>query len=216
MSDTSFINIINDKLNSDTNICIIKNYSNELKDVIEKIKGNTNYIFNNCTCQFEIAEKRFLTRYFDKAIYSEESNVLILVIKDCNFDYSLIIEELLCNNIEESCEQKDIDSKDNDKFNEVWYVHNIKELDKAFNLFSSNHDDFSLCTYYPSIIGKMIINHNTDKLMEIESKGLLILSDRSFVLLSPNFNLEDVYAIIDRNHYNCITLDNTLYPEELL
>ena len=171
-----------------TNIYTIQKDPFNLEDALNSIQDSKDSIlYTNCTSSLRIRNTK-LDVQFDTALYSEEKEVLILLIQGGKLSSDDFRKQLDMRNIsyhEVVFAKRNF--KDIEKEKEIWFARDGEFLDNAAN--DSKRKGYDVCSFYPTIKGKFDIRYNTDSdgtvvLGRQEIRGVIEFEDKYILLIN--------------------------------
>lgn len=191
---------------SNLNILVIQNHLEDLDKAINKIKKNsTNILFRNISSKFKLGE-RTVKIEFDKALYSDENNLLILIKRGLSITDEELIRKLTERNLDFSevvfsnFEFGDYD----EELKDIYFAKDSSSLKLA--LTDSKNKGNDVCRYNPVMKGKLTLKypgriHLDSECEEIETKIVLnrqmlrgvIETEDKVIFLINNLEEHNVY-----------------------
>ena len=174
--------------NMRTNIYTIQKNPSNIKDALNRIQySRENILFTNCTSYLKVGNVKFKVQ-FDTALFSEENEMLILLIHGGELTSEDLKQQLEERNIpfhEVSFDIKEY--KDLEEEKEIWFARDGEFLDDAAS--NSKRKGYDLCTFYPTVKGKFDIQYNTDlegtvALDRQEIRGIVEFDDKIILLIN--------------------------------
>ena len=181
-------------------IWAIINYPKELYTALAQLKTDVT-IFENVICEFRIGAHVLQNRQFDKIIYSEESDTIILLtrggkatieqaekyLQEHKIDYNKVVF------IEDTTPYEDDGSK------EYWFARDLYVLEDALN--DSLNKGLKDCEYDATLkacltfkyLGK---NDRKYQLIKIPFKGMLELDDKFILITNSKYNKNITYDMV--------------------
>lgn len=191
---------------SNLNILVIQNHPEDIDKALKKIKKNaTNILFRNISSKFKLGE-RTVKIEFDKALYSDENNLLILIMRTSSITYEELVRRLEDKNLDFSevvfsnFEFGDYD----EELKDIYFAKDSSALKSA--LLDSKKKGNDVCRYNPVMKGKLTLKypgriHLDPECEEIETKLVLnrqmlrgvIETDDKMIFLINNLEEHNVY-----------------------
>lgn len=178
--------------NSNLDIWAIQNVKEEINDALENVtSSSTNILFRNCLCTFKI-EETDINVLFDTMFYAEDSDTLILLMRNGTLTSEELINELEERNIfyhEVNFDDNDFTYEADSNAKPIWFAREKYVLDDA--LKDSKENGFTKCNYYPNVTGTLSMEYltstlDTEKVDGRDFKGLLELEDKLILLVNQN------------------------------
>lgn len=197
-------------MNSNLDVWAIQDDPNELYTALDQIKEGLNIIYSNCICDFTVGENRVISRRFDTILYNEESDVLIMLMKNGKASKEEMIAYLEKNNkryaeITFSKEDEFYDSNSTSK--EIWFARDGYVLEDA--TMDSIDKNITTCDFYPMVEGNMSFNYRTSQNEKFSIDGRIFKGVVEF--------LDKVILIINqKNHMDALDVDHTLSLSEVI
>ena len=187
-------------MNHNLDVYAIQGIKEELAFSVSKIKEGFNYIYSNLVCTFTIGNQKVTTKCFDTMLYNEESDILILLLKDGIVTKEDLIQELEKNGKEYG--EITFDELDNEEvfeenLPEFWFAREQYVLEDGID--ESLEKGISSCEFYPNVestISFHYVTNHTNKEVPIDGrffKGIVLLEDKWIFLVSQKDNT-DVYG----------------------
>ena len=184
-------------MKSNLDVRAIQYYPEKLIPALKNITDGMNYIYSNCTFDFKIGRKIIKSRKFDTFLYNEESDVLIMLMRDGKVNKEDIIEYLEKNN-KPYCEinfyplYDSFEEKDN--IPEIKFVREKKDL--ALEIKESAEKGIASCDFYPLLESYFMLGYKTidGEKIEIDGRkfiGLIKLSDKIILLVNQKYNVNE-------------------------
>ncbi len=191
----------------------IQNYPDELMSALSLIEKNSknNVLFTNCESSFVLGGIHINSIKFDTILLSEESKILILLMKNGVVNKDDITKYLNNNGISynEVVFCKKYENEDNEKnyYNEIpelWFCTSSIELENALNhtkiKLNSNN-----CIYYPNISGHFsmkYISKDDEKInmLKFKNNSVITTCDKA-ILLYKSLSQEDIIETINKMNF---------------
>ena len=178
--------------NSNLDVWAIQNVKEEINDALENVtSSSTNILFRNCLCTFKI-EETDINVLFDTMFYAEESDTLIIVMRDG----ALTVEELKEELDKKELFYHEVEFDDNDftyqadyNAKPIWFAREKYVLVDALN--DSKANGFNQCIFYPNVEANLSMEYltstlNTEKVDGRDFRGLIELEDKLILLINQN------------------------------
>lgn len=197
-------------------IWAIQYYPECLETALDNIKDKSKvFLLRNCMCNFSIGANQIATRQFDTALYSEDSDLLVMLMKDGKVTDTDIIQYLKKKNIEYLEKDFGVDNanyQDGDNIPEVWFIREEYVLEDA--LQESRKRKINTARFYNQTKSILILSDKKGKeLLRIEGKGLIQLEDKIGIIVNHGFKRnmseEDVERCIINNQIGCEKIEET-------
>ena len=199
-------------------IWAIQKYPNELYNALKNIKPTdnitSNILFRNLISKLSIAGETINSVIYDCALYSENSDTLIMIKKDCAVDHNNIKQYLDEKNISYNEVVFDEEKRQNYpkrllEIPEIWYAREDYVLKDALEDTKKNHNSNS-CTIYPNLTSNLSLQYSVDNkyynIDEIKAKGLIVTCDKIVLLLKQNdirnISTKDAIDVIKKMDFN--------------
>ena len=185
-------------MKSNLKVYAIQNNIEELKKALLQIEKGFNYIYSNCMFSIQLGNQKIKSRQFDTFLYNQESDILIMLMRNGQVSKEDIIDYLKSNNKEFSeitfTHLEDINYKNSKKLPELYFAREKKMVLEALK-DSLNKGNYN-CKYYPDLIGKFYLNYitNASETFDIDGrliKGLLQLDDKIILLINQICNIDE-------------------------
>lgn len=169
--------------NSKFDVWAIQHYPQEMATALEGVKSSPrNTLFTNCTSYLRVGD-RVLHVHFDRALYCEESQRLILLMQNAQLSTDEFRKMLDERGIEFQ-EVRFIKTKGmkNEKTRELWFAQTPEVLEDA--LKESKAKGIDTCDYYPEIRGVLELRYlcpDNFKMITFDSqliRGVEVLDDK--------------------------------------
>ena len=182
-------------MNSNLDIWSIQEDASEIFTALAQIKRGVSIIYDNCVCGMSIGSNIIHSREFSTAIYNEESDVIILVMKTSKAskedavkylsEKGLPFVEVTFTETEEKSDDFDVPV--------IWFAREAYVLEDAIK--DSVQNNKLDCTYYPVLQGDLRLNYvNNDNAYEKVDgrlfKGLLEFEDKLILLVNQADNVD--------------------------
>lgn len=208
-------------IKSNLDIWAIQHDPEEVHTALENVKdSDTNILFKNCMSRVKIGSKR-LKVSFDTIFYSEDSDVLILLMKNGDISAEQFQDLLDKKDIkyhEVEFYPLDLRKRKNDE-KEIWFAREKYVLEDAIK--GSKEKGIDSCRYYPKLSGNMDFSYFIDSchmksfdsqhitgVVEFEDKLVLFIANG----YSKNITLKEALEVL-ANHDITTIIDER---EELL
>ena len=202
----------------------IQNNAYQIKSIIQKLKNsNDTTLITNCITGLKVGNKKLCT-IFDKALYSEENNILVLFVEYCSITPDEIKDLLDSNKIKYNeitfFKYSHFRPRKNKK--ELFFSTDIKSFNKCIK--DSTNKGLKSCRYYPNMIGVLRLKYFIDKKkseqFDVYSiKGLVELNDKLVLLVNNNkdYNMTRKKVLSELHRMNITTnIDDSMeLPEEV-
>ena len=182
---------------SNLDIWAIQEDPEEINPAVEGVESSsTNLLFGNCISYLRLGRKKINVQ-FNTAFYSEDSDRLILLMKD-----GAISEEQL----KEALDQRGIfynevyllrhDKKSQSDIKTLWFAREVDVLDSA--LKDSRKKGIDTCDYYPEVKGRFELRYvvDEDSVDELDSqkiRGVVVLDDKLVLMINNGENKNAYY-----------------------
>ena len=213
-------------MKSNLDVWAIQYFPNELYTALNQIKGGTNIIYSNCTCNFKIGNEEISTRQFDTFLYNEESDILIMLMRGGKATKEDMIKYLEENNHEYyevtfiPMEDKYEDGND---ISELWFARERYVLEDALD--DSIDKGVQSCEYYPLLNGSLELGYisNSNDSFDIEGRlfqGLIKTDDKIVLIINQkdnidvngkdrNLNYKEILEVINSKGFNCTVITDS-------
>lgn len=194
--------------NSNLDIWAIQGEKEEIKTALENVTSSTNNIlFRNCLCTFKI-EENDINVLFDTMFYAEDSDTLILVMRNGALTTKELINELEERDIfyhEVVFDDNDFTYEPDYNSKPIWFAREKYVLEDA--LRDSKENGFNKCNYYPNVTGRLSMEYLTltldkEKVDGRDFKGLIELDDKLILLVNQNdkrnLNMYGVFQAVEQ------------------
>ena len=192
-------------------IWAIQYYPEVLLTALENIKtGEKVIVYKNCSSKFKIGDKLISTRQFDTVLYSEESDLLILLMRGGKATYEQIINFLLKNKInyieQDLKEINKEDYEDGDDIPELWFAREKYVVQDGIN--ESKEKGIKKLKYYKNVQSQLLIGNNDKyETIELRCKGIIQLKDKLIMIINHNYNKN----MTEQQVIDCIINSNIQY-----
>jgi hypothetical protein len=206
--------------NSNLDVWAIQYGPQELETALSNLKvlGNT-ILYTNALCSFKIGNMNISSRQFDTFLYSEENDLLVMLMRGGRVTADDIRKYLENHNIyynEVVLTPSVTKYEDNYKMPELWIAREKCVVDDAL------HDSIKKgvkreCGYYPNLYGSLNLSYltNSNDITNIDGrlfKGLIYLEDKLILLVNQNDKRNvrplDVFESLKRTNFKYALLDN--------
>ena len=179
---------------SNLDVWAIQKYPEELSIALSNIKGDSknNILFSNCSCDMRIGNKH-VNRNFDTMLYAEDSDTLVILMKDGKVTASDIRKNLDDRNIlyHEVVfdREEDHEYRDDESIKELWFAREPYVLEDAF--IDSKNRCYNECIYYPVVDGSLELQYlnNNKELSMVDGRifrGVVEFPDKMILLINQN------------------------------
>lgn len=184
-------------MKSNLNIYAIQNNVEELKFALSKLDKGINYIYTNCTYDLKIGWKKIKSKKFDTFLYNEESDTIIMLLKNGIVNKKDIINylektnkeyyEIKFKKLNNSCENKE-------EFSNLYFCRDKESL---INILNQNiYKENLYCEYYPDIESYFMLGYVTehDEKIEVDGRvfrGLLKIADKLVLIVNQKYNFNE-------------------------
>lgn len=192
-------------------IWAIQYYPEVLQTALEKIKtGEKVILYKNCSSKFKIGDKLISNRQFDTILYSEESDLLILLMRGGKATYEQIIIFLSKNKInyieQDLKEINKEDYEDGDDIPELWFAREKYVVQDGIN--ESKEKGIKKLKYYKNVQSQLLIGNNDKyETIELRCKGIIQLKDKLIMIINHNYNKN----MSEQQVIDCIINSNIQY-----
>lgn len=206
-------------------IWAIQFYGNELYNALSNIKKEgPNILFTNCMSQLKIGKNNIISRQFDTCLYSEENDLLILLMRDGEKtsqdirDYlnerGIPFHEVIFSNLEDKY-------KNDPEVPELWFAREKYVLEDAIK-DSKEKNNYS-CVFYPNVNSKLSIRYHNERELSIPLdkrlfKGLIKFDDKLVLMINQgdvrNMNTQDIISTL-MSHGLIIDIDYSKEPNNI-
>ena len=184
-------------MNNNLDIWAIQEDGSEIFTALDQINGGLSIIYDNCVCKMNIGSNIINSRLFPTVLYNEESDVLIMLMKDSPATKDDMVNYLKEKNLKfvevtfmdvEKEETNDLDVPI------IWFAREAYVLEDAIK--DSVDRGIMDCTYYPILEGDLKLNYtNNDNAPEnVDSRlfqGLLEFDDKLILLVNQKDNVDE-------------------------
>ena len=204
-------------MKSNLNVWAIQHNPEELKKALIHIKKGFNYIYSNCMFNIQLGKQEIRSRQFDTFLYNQESDILIMLMRNGLVSKEDIIDYLKSNDKAFAeitlTRLEDINYKNTKNLPELYFAREKKMVLEA--LKDSIKKGNYYCKYYPDLIGRFYLNYitNASETFDIDGrliKGLLQLDDKIILLINQLYNLDKHGNSRNMNDIEILTLLNEL------
>ena len=184
-------------MKSNLDVWAIQYYPEALLTALSKIQEGMNIIYSNCVCHFKVGDEVITNREFDTILYNEESDILILLMRNGKAKKEDIIKYLDENNkkyAEVTFDASVLENYQNDdSIPEIWFAREECVLDDA--LSDSKNKNVNECTIYPNIDSSISFGYiaNVDNNYSIDGrifKCLIKLDDKLIFIINQLDNVD--------------------------
>ncbi len=201
-------------MNNNPEIWAVQDSPKDLKRALNKITTDSDLIiFTNLLSRLQIGHQTVFSRKFDTALYSEDNNILIMLMKNGVSSVEEMRDILDSKNLNfnEVCFSKCYQPKEsNDNIPEVLFIRNSSFLNSAF---ASSNSSNKICEYYPNLIGRLYLDYFATHIKEtiildkIFFKGVVRLEDKVLLLIDDKYhntvNPADVIKTAGKYNFIC-------------
>lgn len=184
-------------MKSNLDVWAVQSNPNDLSAALSQIKDGMNIIYSNCTCNLVLGNQTIKTRQFDSILYNEESDILIMLMRDGLVTKEDVIKYLEANNKEygEVTFAPSIEEYNNDNnIPDIWFAREKAVLcDALQDAFNKGID---MCEFYPLVTGNLDIGYITntkDNKINLDGRlfrGVLKLDDRLVLIINQKENID--------------------------
>lgn len=217
-------------MKSNLDVWAIQYLPSELKTALDNIKTDNDLIlYTNLLCKFNLGNEAITSRQFDTALYSEENDVLVLLMRGGEATADDIRDYLEKKGFlyHEVCFATPVDShKDDLSIPELWFAREEYVVQDALedSIARNVKREFE---YYPFLEGNLDLDYGTniygDEDLEQNKhgdypvdgrlfRGLIRLQDKVILLIyqgeQRNVTAMQVGEIAKRNGFACTILEN--------
>ena len=210
-------------MNSNLDVWAIQHYPGELQTALSNIltDSKNNILFHNCVCSMELGGELFSSRQFDTMLYAEDSDTLILLMRDGVATADDIKSYLNEKNIlyhDVFFEPLEDEYQNNNSIKELWFAREAYVLRDALD--DSKQKGYSMVTYYPSINGFLKLQYITmqEQLFSVDGRnfqGMIDCPDKTVLLIDGDersLTERQVYSILDQQRMHVIVDPSTNVP----
>ena len=197
-------------MKSNLDVWAIQNYPAELYSALNNVKGGLNIIYSNVYSVITIGGRRIIGKNFDTFLYNEESDILIMLMKNGKATKQDIINYLEDNNkryVEVTFDLRR-DFKTDDSIPELWFARDLLVLDDAIK--DSLKKNVNSCIIYPNAKGVLSLYFDSKGYNKTELDGRFVKSVIKFedkiVLVTKNI---DYISLLKENNMN-YEIDNNI------
>ena len=185
-------------MKSNLDVWAIQYYPEALLTALNKIQEGMNIIYSNCVCHFKVGDEVITNREFDTILYNEESDILILLMRNGKAKKEDIIKYLDENNkkyAEVTFDASVLENYQNDdSIPEIWFAREEYVLDDA--LKDSKSKNVNECTIYLNIDSSISFGYiaNVDNNYSIDGrifKSLIKLDDKLIFIINQLDNVDE-------------------------
>lgn len=184
-------------MNSNLDIWVIQYYSEELINAMNNIKDGLNIIYSNVKSNLNIGDSKITSRQFDTILYNEESDILIILMRDGIVNKEDMIKYLNENNkryVEINFDYE-INYKEKDNVPELWFSREKYVLEEA--LKDSLNRGIDTCKYYPFVKSNLELGFFTKyrkyiNLDNVNFRGLIKLDDKIVLIVNQKNNIDEL------------------------
>lgn len=198
-------------MNNNLDVWAIQNAKEDLEVALANIKTDNDIIlFTNLLCDFNIGNRKIREKSFDTALYSEENDILVLLmnggVKTANdirayldnkdLDYNEVVFAKGLNNLKSETVEIEEDVP------EIWFAKDQAVLEAAF-IDSAKKDMTNECEYYPFMTGNLNLNYKAEfqdefkdefcQIAERVFQGVIKMNDK-IILLIKNSSQNSITA----------------------
>lgn len=198
-------------MRSNLDVWAVQKEPNDFQTALANIKKDSekNILFSNCHTNFCIGNHKIKSKKFNVVLSSEESDVLILFMKDgvaTVEDVRKYLDDKEINYHEVIFKEPKNQIPQDSSLKELWFAREKAVLEDA--ILDSKSKQHTTCTYYPKVRGKLEIGYTTEKnyFVEVEErmlKGLVEFDDKIVILINQyekrNMNEIQVYETLNEN-----------------
>jgi len=194
--------------NSNLDIWAIQKVREEINDALENVTSSIkNILFRNCLCTFRI-ESYDINVLFDTMLYAEDSDTLVLLMRNGSLTSQELKEELERRNIyynEVIFDDNDFSYEADYNSKEIWFARESNVLEDAFR--DSKEKGQKNATYYPAVEGILSIQYltstlETEKVDGRDFKGLIETEDKYILLVNQkdkkNIGMNEVLQVSEK------------------
>lgn len=200
-------------IKSNLDIWAIEYNKEEINIVLQNIKNsNTNILFNNCMSRIKLGSRR-LKIAFDTVFYSEESDILILLMKNgplSSTDFKLLLDNKGIIYNEVNFYPLDLRKRNNTE-KTIWFAREKYVLEDAIK--DSKEKKIDSCRYYPYLSGNMDFSYFIDRthMKSFDSqhiRGVVELDDKIVLIIangySKNITERETLEVLANNNITTI------------
>ena len=208
-------------MNSNLDVWAIQSNPEELRIALDNLKSDNDILlYTNLLCSFKIGEDNIIPRQFDTILYSEENDLLVILMRDGKVslddikDY-LDIKKMKYNEVNFSPSIANYEEQY--LMPELWFAREKSVVDDAF-ADSIKINETTICEYYPFLTGELEFDYLTNdcaRKSKIDGrlfKGVIKLNDKLIFLINSidyqNVTPSEVQAISKKYKVVCQTLEN--------
>lgn len=216
-------------MKSNLDVWNIQNYPNEIISALSNVKDGLNIIYSNVYSRLIIGNKTKLYLNLDSLLYNEESDVLVLIMKESGLTKDDIINYLVNNNkrfVEITFNVKDTGFNPLN-LKELWFARELSVLEDALKDSVDKSDKKAI--FYPNKLAQLNLGYNTKfgDCIELDGrlcKGVLEFNDKIVLLINQKannynkeFKIENIVDLLKKYNMNFSILFNAepnIYLEE--
>lgn len=194
--------------NSDLDVWAIQYKEEELEASLSNIKNTEDIIlYTNCLFHFELGGKIIQSKQFDTFLYSEENDILVMVLRDGVINAQDVRDYLDRKEIiyhEVSFTPSIADYEDCSSIPELWIAREAYVLKDALEDTLKKGQE-KRCDYYPALDGKMLFSYLTssNESHPVEGrifKGVIQTDDKIILLVQQederNLKYQEVTSLL--------------------
>jgi len=208
-------------MDNNLDVWVIQYHPEDLKSALEGLKDEgTILLFSNALCKFDIGGVEIKSRQFDTFLYSEENDLLVLLMRGGKATINDMREELDKQkvNYQEIVLAPDINEyEDGNLIPQVWIVRDADVLEEALKDVLKS-ECVGVVDYYPNLEGKLELDYVANDDLGVSNlncrlfKGLVQLEDRIIMMVyqenKKNFQIEQVYKLIKQCGLDCNVIES--------
>ena len=213
-------------MKSNLDVWAIQKYPDALYTALDQIKGGTNIIYSNCTCNFKIGNQEVSARQFDTFLYNEESDILIMLMRDGGVSKEDMIKYLEGKGMdyyEVTFAPSISEYEDNNAIPEIWFARERYVLEDALD--DSIDKGVQCCEYYPLLNGSLELGYisNSNDSFDIEGRlfqGLIKTDDKIVLIINQKDNIDingkdrnldckKILEVINSKGFNCTVITDS-------
>lgn len=185
-------------MNHNLDVYAIQGIKEELEFSVSQIKEGFNYVYSNLVCSFIIGNEKITTKCFDTILYNEESDILIMLLRNGVVSKEDLIQELEKNGKEYG--EITFDKMDDEEINldenlpEFWFAREQYVLEDGLD--ESINKGILNCEIYPNVYGSITLSYITNHTnMEVPIdgrvlKGVVLLDDKWIFFINQKDNAD--------------------------
>ncbi len=210
-------------MNSNLNILAVQDSFSDLIKAVDNIKTDNDLIlYTNITDRLQIGDNRVTSRRFNTVLYSEENDIIIMLMKNgqATADNMRLLLDSKNMRYNEVCfDYYDTFEDIEDEIPELFFARDMKSLEEAFE--DSVKKNNNTCECFPTLLGRLYLdyqstyNRNCYKIDGRFFRGVIEFNDKIILLVSTayekNFDFYQIIELAKKHNIICNILEDSKF-----